>query len=100
MLLFNDNIKSFGLLVLGVCPGGLASNFWTLLLDGDVNLSITMTFISSIAAMGNIRINLKTFYKKNIYLKITIKIFFYINLITLQCTIKASFRSIHYYSML
>ena len=64
MLLFNDNIKSFGLLVLGVCPGGLASNFWTLLLDGDVNLSITMTFISSIAAMGNIRINLKTFYKK------------------------------------
>ena len=53
MLLFNDSFKSFGLLVMGVCPGGLASNFWTLLLGGDVNLSITMTFVSSIAAMGN-----------------------------------------------
>lgn len=52
LLLIEDNLQGFGLLVIGVCPGGLASNFWTLLLDGDVNLSITMTFVSSIAAMG------------------------------------------------
>ena len=52
MLMIDDSLKGFGLLVMGVCPGGLASNFWTLLLDGDVNLSITMTFVSSIAAMG------------------------------------------------
>lgn len=52
MLLIQDSLMGFGLLVIGVCPGGIASNFWTLLLDGDVNLSITMTFVSSIAAMG------------------------------------------------
>ena len=52
LLLIDDNLQGFGLLVIGCCPGGMASNFWTLLLDGDVNLSITMTFISSIAAMG------------------------------------------------
>jgi solute carrier family 10 (sodium/bile acid cotransporter), member 3/5 len=52
MLLIEDNLKGFGLLVMGVCPGGIGSNFWTLLLDGDVDLSITMTFISSIAALG------------------------------------------------
>jgi len=51
-LLIKDPLKGFGLLVLGTCPGGIASNFWTLLLDGDVNLSITMTFVSSISAMG------------------------------------------------
>ena len=53
-LLIQDNLQCFGLLVMGVCPGGIGSNFWTLLLDGDVNLSITMTFISTIAALGNI----------------------------------------------
>ncbi|KAI9555076.1 hypothetical protein GHT06_017591 [Daphnia sinensis] len=52
MLLIPDRLMGFGLLVIGVCPGGIASNFWTLLLDGDVNLSITMTFVSSLAAMG------------------------------------------------
>jgi len=51
-LLIQDNLQCFGLLVMGVCPGGIGSNFWTLLLDGDVNLSITMTFISTIAALG------------------------------------------------
>ncbi|KAK4024157.1 hypothetical protein OUZ56_009545 [Daphnia magna] len=52
LLMIDDPLMGFGLLVIGVCPGGIASNFWTLLLDGDVNLSITMTFVSSIAAMG------------------------------------------------
>jgi len=52
-LLIQDNLQCFGLLVMGVCPGGAVSNFWTLLFDGDVNLSITMTTVSTIAAMGN-----------------------------------------------
>lgn len=43
-----------GLFVLGCCPGGTGSNFWTLLFDGDVDLSITMTFFSTIAAMGQL----------------------------------------------
>ena len=40
-----------GLFVLGCCPGGTGSNFWTLLLNGDINMSITMTFLSSILAL-------------------------------------------------
>ncbi|KAK2708603.1 hypothetical protein QYM36_014262, partial [Artemia franciscana] len=51
-VVFNQNLLRLGLFVIGVCPGGVASNFWTLLFNGDVNLSITMTFVSTIAAMG------------------------------------------------
>lgn len=54
LLLIADPLQGFGLLVLGCCPGGAMSNFWTLLLGGDVELSITMTFISTIAALGDI----------------------------------------------
>ena len=53
-VVFNQNLLRLGLFVIGVCPGGVASNFWTLLFNGDVNLSITMTFVSTIAAMGKI----------------------------------------------
>ncbi|BHF82929.1 hypothetical protein SprV_0802606900 [Sparganum proliferum] len=42
----------FGLLTTGCSPGGGGSNVWTLLLHGDLNLSMTMTFINSIAALG------------------------------------------------
>lgn len=52
LLLIADPLQGFGLLVLGCSPGGTGSNFWTLLLGGDVNLSITMTFVSTIAALG------------------------------------------------
>ena len=64
MLLIQDSLMGFGLLVIGVCPGGIAPNFWTLLLDGDVNLSITMTFVSSIAAMGQLhhRLHISSFF--------------------------------------
>ena len=44
--------EQFGLVLLGSCPGGAASNFWTAMFDGDVNLSVTMTLISSIASFG------------------------------------------------
>ncbi len=48
----DDILFRLGLFVLGCCPGGTGSNFWCILLGGDINLSITMTFISTIAALG------------------------------------------------
>ncbi|CAJ0597106.1 unnamed protein product [Cylicocyclus nassatus] len=42
---------ALGLFICGCSPGGGASNFWTLLLDGNVNLSVTMTFISTLASL-------------------------------------------------
>ena len=44
--------NKFDFSVLGCCPGGTGSNFWCLLLNGDINLSITMTFVSTVAALG------------------------------------------------
>ncbi|CAL1274279.1 unnamed protein product [Larinioides sclopetarius] len=52
LLLFKENSLRLGLFTLGCSPGGSMSNFWTLLFDGDVNLSVTMTFISTVAALG------------------------------------------------
>ncbi|ELU10428.1 hypothetical protein CAPTEDRAFT_44081, partial [Capitella teleta] len=37
---------TFGLICYGSSPGGGASNMWTILLRGDLNLSVSMTFIS------------------------------------------------------
>merc|ERR550519_827735 len=51
-LLSDDMLFRLGLFVLGCCPGGTGSNFWTLLLQGDINLSITMTFLSTVLALG------------------------------------------------
>uniref|UniRef100_A0A914XUJ7 Uncharacterized protein n=1 Tax=Panagrolaimus superbus TaxID=310955 RepID=A0A914XUJ7_9BILA len=53
MILLPRGLNSFalGLFVTGCSPGGGASNFWTLLLEGNVNLSITMTFISTVASI-------------------------------------------------
>ncbi|GIY13178.1 hypothetical protein CEXT_193401 [Caerostris extrusa] len=51
-VLFYDDSLRLGLFTLGCSPGGSMSNFWTLLFNGDVNLSITMTFISTVAALG------------------------------------------------
>ncbi|CAH8530973.1 unnamed protein product [Schistosoma turkestanicum] len=42
---------AFGLLTIACSPGGGASNGWSLLLNGDINLSILMTFISSLSAL-------------------------------------------------
>ncbi|CAD6195475.1 unnamed protein product [Caenorhabditis auriculariae] len=39
---------ALGVFVTGCSPGGGASNFWTLLLGGNLNLSVTMTFISTL----------------------------------------------------
>ncbi|KAL5971161.1 Solute carrier family 10 member 6 [Taenia solium] len=44
----------FGLFISGCCPGGGASNVWTRLLGGDLDLSLTMTLFSSLAALGEL----------------------------------------------
>lgn len=50
-LLFNDSpAMALGLFFAGICPGGGASNMWTLLLGGNISLSIAMTTISTLAA--------------------------------------------------
>uniref|UniRef100_A0A915PX61 Uncharacterized protein n=1 Tax=Setaria digitata TaxID=48799 RepID=A0A915PX61_9BILA len=48
-----NGLHSFalGLFVTGCVPGGGASNYWTLLLDGNVPISITMTFCSTLASL-------------------------------------------------
>ena len=51
-LLFDDVLSRFGFFAMGCCPGGLYSNFWCLMLGGDVNLSVTMTTVSTISALG------------------------------------------------
>jgi sodium/bile acid cotransporter 3/5 len=42
----------FGFFAIGCAPGGGNSNFWTLLLDGNLDLSVTMTFCSNVAALA------------------------------------------------
>ncbi|KAH3776382.1 ileal sodium/bile acid cotransporter-like [Dreissena polymorpha] len=48
----DDPSFKLGIFLCGVCPGGGQSNIFTYLLDGDVSLSITMTFISTVASIG------------------------------------------------
>jgi len=42
-----DPLYSLALFVIGCCPGSGASNQWTILFDGDVNLSAMMSFVST-----------------------------------------------------
>ncbi|XP_029675974.1 ileal sodium/bile acid cotransporter-like isoform X2 [Formica exsecta] len=52
-LLFPDRPElQIGMFFTGISPSGGASNIWTVLLDGNLNLSITMTTICTIAAFG------------------------------------------------
>lgn len=44
--------EKLGVFVSAVAPGGGFSNVITLVIGGDVDLSITMTFISVIACIG------------------------------------------------
>ncbi|CAG0924036.1 unnamed protein product [Notodromas monacha] len=50
--LMDGTALKLSLFVVACCPGGGASNFWTILLRGNLNLSITMTFVSSLAAFA------------------------------------------------
>ncbi|KAJ6634981.1 Solute carrier family 10 member 6 [Pseudolycoriella hygida] len=50
----NDPELALGLFLTGVSPAGGASNIWTLLCGGNINLSISMTTISTMASFGTI----------------------------------------------
>lgn len=52
LLLRDQPFERFGLLLIGCSPGGTSSNFWTAFFKGDLNLSVTMTFCSSVASFG------------------------------------------------
>ena len=43
---------ALGIFVAACCPGGGASNIYSFLLGGDLSLSITMTALSTIMALG------------------------------------------------
>lgn len=52
LLLLENALMRFGIFMLGCSPGGNSSNLWTLIFNGDVALSVTMTFVSTIASIG------------------------------------------------
>lgn len=52
LLLLENALMRFGIFMLGCSPGGNSSNLWTLIFNGDVALSVTMTFVSTIASVG------------------------------------------------
>ncbi|XP_045455379.1 sodium/bile acid cotransporter-like [Melitaea cinxia] len=52
-LIFPDTpAMRLGMFFTGVAPGGGASNIWTFILGGNLNLSLAMTTISTLAAFG------------------------------------------------
>lgn len=55
MLLFPNNVEmQLGMFFTGASPAGGASNIWTVLLEGNIDLSIAMTTFSNIASFGTI----------------------------------------------
>lgn len=44
----------FTLLILGCCPGGGPSNFVTLIVHGDIHLSVIMTCVSNLVSIGQL----------------------------------------------
>ncbi|XP_023220388.1 ileal sodium/bile acid cotransporter-like isoform X3 [Centruroides sculpturatus] len=46
-----------GLLIMSCCPGGVVSNIFSYYLNGDVSLSVTMTTVSTILALGMMPLN-------------------------------------------
>ncbi|XP_046565743.1 ileal sodium/bile acid cotransporter-like [Haliotis rubra] len=49
---FENPAVGLGIFACGICPGGGSSNIYTYLLGGDVSLSVTMTTISAVGALG------------------------------------------------
>lgn len=65
---FDEPYLKLGLFTFGCSPGGGASNMWTVLLGGNLDLSVTMTFISTVASLALMPMWLftlgKTFFKE------------------------------------
>ncbi|XP_048220230.1 solute carrier family 10 member 6 [Perognathus longimembris pacificus] len=45
-------VQAIAVLIMGCCPGGTISNVFTFWADGDMDLSISMTTCSTVAALG------------------------------------------------
>ncbi|KAK1345761.1 hypothetical protein QTO34_008225 [Cnephaeus nilssonii] len=45
-------MQAIAVLIMGCCPGGTVSNIFTFWVDGDMDLSISMTTCSTVAALG------------------------------------------------
>ncbi|XP_048640672.1 solute carrier family 10 member 6 [Marmota marmota marmota] len=45
-------VHAIAVLIMGCCPGGTISNIFTFWVDGDMDLSISMTACSTVAALG------------------------------------------------
>jgi len=46
-------VESLALFIYGTSPGGSASNNWTIIFDGDIDLSAIMTFVSTMSCLCN-----------------------------------------------
>uniref|UniRef100_A0A914VCB4 Solute carrier family 10 member 6 n=1 Tax=Plectus sambesii TaxID=2011161 RepID=A0A914VCB4_9BILA len=55
-----DYAMRLALFVVSCSPGGGKSNFWTILFDGNIDLCITMTFLSTVSALGMMPLWLST----------------------------------------
>ncbi|XP_041480294.1 ileal sodium/bile acid cotransporter-like [Lytechinus variegatus] len=55
---------ALGLLIIGCCPGGTVSNLFTFWTNGDVCLSVCMTSISCVAAIGMMPLNLLIYSRR------------------------------------
>ncbi|KAF4077179.1 hypothetical protein AMELA_G00205060 [Ameiurus melas] len=51
-------VQAVAIIAIGSCPGGTISNIITYWLDGDMDLSITMTSVSTLLGLGTMPLNL------------------------------------------
>ncbi|XP_053405064.1 ileal sodium/bile acid cotransporter-like [Mercenaria mercenaria] len=52
-----EPVAAIGMLVMGCCPGGSTSNMFSYWADGDVPLSLTMTTLATLMALGMMPLN-------------------------------------------
>ncbi|KAL3865793.1 hypothetical protein ACJMK2_043147 [Sinanodonta woodiana] len=74
-----EPLAAIGMLVMGCCPGGSTSNMFTYWVDGDVPLSLTMTTLSTVLALGMMPFNIWMYSRSWINETLTIP---YVNIIT------------------
>ncbi|OAF66096.1 hypothetical protein A3Q56_06176 [Intoshia linei] len=60
-----NKILKIALLLTACAPGGTGSTYWTVLLEGNVSFSMTMTFINKIISIGTM--NIWVFVLNNIF---------------------------------
>lgn len=67
-----ESTYALGVLLLGTCPGGSVSNVFTYWMNGDVTLSIVMTTVSTLVALGMMPLNLFIYSRSWTTLKIAV----------------------------